>query len=167
MRFVRERMQQCPVFANVVLREDEAETRIPAHGVLEHITHCAQEVAGAENDPVRLKGPADRAPELGKNDEAGDESEDTSEKDDDDAGTAKADVDPHLDVAEVSIAVDPIHHVRPVQLMQALTASRRISRHCRAMRPRSSVTGSRPGSWAATVFFNLSSTRAAGRPCRP
>jgi hypothetical protein len=72
---------------------------------------------------VRLKGPANRAPELGKNDEAGDESEDTSEKDDDDAGTANVDVDPHLDVAEVSIAVDPIHHVRPVQLMQALTAN--------------------------------------------
>ncbi len=52
-------------------------TRLPAHGVPEHITHCSHEVDGTENAPVRLMGPADRAPKNRKNDEAGDESEDT------------------------------------------------------------------------------------------
>ena len=37
MRIVRERKQQCPAFANVVIREDEAATRLPADGVPEHI----------------------------------------------------------------------------------------------------------------------------------
>ena len=53
-RIVRERKQHCPAFADVVVREDEAATRLPAHGVSEHVACCAQEVDGCENAPAWL-----------------------------------------------------------------------------------------------------------------
>ena len=126
MRIVRERKQQCPVYANVVLREDLADTRLPAHGVPEQIACCAQEVDGSEKAPVLLQGPATRAPEVGNNEQAGDESEEEEEESENEhAGTAavKSDAEAHLEVAEASIAVDPIHDVKPVKLMQALQAN--------------------------------------------
>eukprot|EP00969_Alexandrium_andersonii_P028173 1229217-Alexandrium_andersonii.AAC.1 len=65
MRIVRERKEQCPVFVHVELREDEARTRLPTHGVPEHILCCAQEVEGADKAPSRLAGPVTRAPDIG------------------------------------------------------------------------------------------------------
>ena len=82
MRIVRERKQQCPAFANVVIREDEAGTRLPAHGIPEQVACCAQEVDGSENAPARLTGPASRAPDVGKDDGAGDESDAGDDSDD-------------------------------------------------------------------------------------
>eukprot|EP00812_Abedinium_dasypus_P007843 NODE_1_length_8589_cov_4.556480.p1 GENE.NODE_1_length_8589_cov_4.556480~~NODE_1_length_8589_cov_4.556480.p1 ORF type:complete len:2586 (+),score=446.46 NODE_1_length_8589_cov_4.556480:571-8328(+) len=135
MRIVRERKLCCPTFSPVLIREEEAATRLPEKGVPEHIRLCLQEVQGSENAPVRLKGPADRAPEIGKHEEAGDTSDATSECDSThEAGAAQpasqllstGDVQagaPHEDsVAEDSIAVDPTHELKPVRLMQALQA---------------------------------------------
>ena len=126
MRLVRERKQCCPVFSNVIIREDEAASRLPTDGVPEQIASCALEVDGVEKAPARLQGPASRAPEVGKNDEAGDVSEEGSESDPD----AKNEHDDHAhvrlaegaqcDVAEASIAVDPAADVKPVKMMQAL-----------------------------------------------
>ena len=70
MRIIKERQQQCPAFSHVQVREDVAATRLPPAGVPEHITACLQEVAGSEKAPVRLQGPAARAPETGRDDEA-------------------------------------------------------------------------------------------------
>ena len=82
MRIVRERKQQCPAFANVVVREDEADTRLPSHGIPDHVACCAQEVDGSENAPARLTGPASRAPDVGKEEGAGDESDAGDDSDD-------------------------------------------------------------------------------------
>ena len=66
---------------------------------------------------MRLKGPADRAPETGRDDEAGERSEEHS--DSEDSEDKLHDV-PGDSAAEASIAVDPIHDVKPVKMMQAL-----------------------------------------------
>ena len=135
MRIVRERKQQCPAFANVVIREDEAATRLPADGIPEHIACCAQEVHGSENAPARLTGPASRAPDVGKAEGAGDESDAGDDSDDaseePDSGNAHGAPQPacsepaeaQQDVPEASIAVDPVHDVHPVQMMRALQAN--------------------------------------------
>ena len=130
MRIVRERKQQCPAFANVVLREDQAETRLPAHGIPEHVACCAQEVDGSENAPARLTGPASRAPDVGKDESAGDESEAGDDSDDasedpeaSDARACSKLAEPHQDAPEASIAVDPVQDVKPVQMMRALQAN--------------------------------------------
>jgi hypothetical protein len=47
MRIVRERKQQCTAYANAVIREDLASTRLPAVGVPDHVEACKQEVEGA------------------------------------------------------------------------------------------------------------------------
>ena len=75
MKIVRERKAECATFADVTLREDEAETRLPDDGVPEHIQTCVQHVEGSDKAPVRLQGPASRAPELGTIEEAGEDSE--------------------------------------------------------------------------------------------
>ena len=147
MRIVRERKAQCPAFANAVIREDEAQSRLPAEGVPEHITACAQHVEGAENAPVRLSGPASRAPDVGRHEEAGDESEsaaedkdaDAEEADDKDAQTCDQDVSHEAleSVAECTVALDPLHDIVPVRMMQALqgtlealqTQAARIAKH--------------------------------------
>jgi hypothetical protein len=61
MRIVRERKAQCPVFADVTLCEAEADSRLPAHGVPDHVRACALEVDGSEQAIVRLRVPL---PEL-------------------------------------------------------------------------------------------------------
>ena len=130
MRIVRERKQQCPAFANVVVREDEAGSRLPAHGIPEHIACCAQEVDGSENAPARLTGPASRAPDVGKEEGAGDESDAGDDSDDasedPEASEARAcskPAEPQQDVPEASIAVDPVQDVKPVQMMRAVQAN--------------------------------------------
>ena len=65
-----------------------------------------------------MMGPASRAPEVGKAEEAGDES-DAEPSDCELSAAAHA----HVDVAEASIAVDPVHNAKPVQMMQALQAN--------------------------------------------
>ena len=120
MRIVRERKAQCPVFSEVILREDEAGNRLPEDGVPLHIAACALEVHGSENAVVHLQGPASRAPDVGKQEEAGDES-DVESACNETAETATAScAEPFEEAAEFSIAVDPVHDVKPVKMMQAL-----------------------------------------------
>ena len=75
MQIVRDRKQQCATFADVVVREDLAPTLLPEDGVPEHLQACLQAVDGADRAPVRLLGPASRAPEVGRDDEAGEGSD--------------------------------------------------------------------------------------------
>eukprot|EP00959_Pyramimonas_sp_CCMP1952_P039831 832793-Pyramimonas_sp.AAC.1 len=79
MQIVRERKQQCATFADVSVREDLAPTRLPEDGVPERIQACLQAVDGADKAPVRLLGPASRAPEVGRDDEAGEGSDEEPE----------------------------------------------------------------------------------------
>ena len=65
-----QRTKECPVFANAIVKEEEAKTRLPEQGIPEHIRKCVQHVDGEDKAPVRLSGPASRAPALGKFDEA-------------------------------------------------------------------------------------------------
>jgi hypothetical protein len=120
MRIVKERKLVCPVFAHAVIDEALAATRLPVNGVPEHILHCAQEVEGAENAPVRLDGPASRAPEISRNEEAAEESDSDPEEAD---AIQNAAAEAHFEVEEASIAVDPVHDANPVKLMQALQAN--------------------------------------------
>ena len=136
MRIVRERKQCCPCFGDVVIREDVADTRLPANGIPDHILACAQEVDGAEHAPTRLAGPASRAPDIGRIEEEGDDSDNASGHGsaDDDKGSVGA-LQPAAeshgaarpvddsDVPEDSIAVDPVNSVQPVKLTQALQAN--------------------------------------------
>ena len=71
MRIIEERRLQCPAFSNVQVRHDLAAARLPRVGVPEHISACARDVDGSERAPVHLQGPASRAPETGRDDEAG------------------------------------------------------------------------------------------------
>ncbi len=127
MRIVRERKAQCPVFSEVEICEQEAGSRLLVHGVPEHVHACALEVDGAEHAFVRLQGPASRAPEVGHQADAAGESEGASDsehsaapEDSDAAQLAASSSGASPDVAELSIAVDPVHAVKPVQMMQAL-----------------------------------------------
>ena len=123
LKIVRERKQHCPVFADVsICKDDLASSRLPEHGVPEHITACALEVDGSENALVKLEGPASRIADAGRQQEAGDES-DSAESEQDAAQVPAAANDSSLDVPELSIAVDPVHDVKPVKMMQALRAN--------------------------------------------
>ena len=80
MKIARGRKQHCPVFAEVSMcKDDLASSRLPEHGVPEHIAACALEVDGSENVLVKLEGPASRIADAGRQQEAGDESEVESE----------------------------------------------------------------------------------------
>eukprot|EP00959_Pyramimonas_sp_CCMP1952_P435534 9119812-Pyramimonas_sp.AAC.1 len=65
MRIARARKQQCATLSEVSVREDVAPTRLPGGGVPDRIRACLQPVGGADKAPVRLLGPASRAPEMG------------------------------------------------------------------------------------------------------
>ena len=68
-------------------------------------------------------GPASRAPELSREEEGGDESEGKSTEESDDGGDQSEDHELEYmqeNVAETTIAVDPVHEVGPVAMMQAL-----------------------------------------------
>ena len=75
MELVRARKRECPIFSHVRMREELAQTRLPERGVPEYVLACAVEVEGADSAPSRMDGPAARAPEQGRREEAGDESE--------------------------------------------------------------------------------------------
>ena len=123
MQIVQERKQQCATFAEVSVREDLAATRLPEDGVPEHVQVCMQAVEGVDKAPVRLFGPASRAPELGREEEAGEESEGnpTEESDKGEHQPGDPDVEyTHENVAEITVAVDPVHEVGPVAMIQAL-----------------------------------------------
>jgi hypothetical protein len=123
MTIARQRKKDCATFAHVTLREDLAATRLPEDDVPEHIRACLQHVDGADKAPVQMSGPASRAPEQGKDEEAGEESDrsECTDEDNDDAGAAQPDMDyVHKNVAESTIALDPLHDAAPVRMMQAL-----------------------------------------------
>ena len=68
-------------------------------------------------------GPASRAPEMSREEEAGDESEEKSAEETDDGGDQSEDPDLEYlqeNVADTTIAVDPVHEVGPVAMMQAM-----------------------------------------------
>ena len=114
MQIVRERKAECATFADVVLREDEAATRLPADGVPDHLLCCAQEVEGSENAPVRMQGPASRAPEHSMREEAGEDSESQSDGDNEKADGVKnaADIVGEQEiVAENTMTLDPVSDV--------------------------------------------------------
>ena len=71
--------EHCPAFNNIKVRRDLATTRLRVDGVPEHITVCATEVAGSEHAPMRLDGPASKAPESGKVDDSGHTSSEDTE----------------------------------------------------------------------------------------
>ena len=84
---------------------------------------CALHVDGADKAPIHLTGPAPRAPELPKDEEqllreAGEESEENQESEDDCDAVAHTN-DNHLyeNVAEATVAIDPVHDVAPVRAM--------------------------------------------------
>ena len=108
-------------------REDEAATRIPQDGVPEHLQCCTQHVEGSDKAPVRLLGPASRAPELLTIEEAGEDSESHSDGDDGstaDDGAHQTDVSGEHDIAaENAMALDPVSDIAPVRMMQALQGS--------------------------------------------
>ncbi len=121
MQIVRERKLQCATFSEVSVREDVAPTRLPEDGVPDHIEACLQPVDGVDKAPVRLLGPASRAPEVGRDDEAGDESDEEKETDKDGEAAEQPDMAYlHENVAEFTVAVDPVHDIAPVRMMQAL-----------------------------------------------
>jgi hypothetical protein len=136
MNIVRDRKAQCATFAHVVLREDEATTRLPADGIPDHIQCCTQLVEGSSKAPLQLVGPASRAPEIGKGEEAGDNSEESDDEEEARVGGAQPDTDAagigadqpdmqylHENVAVSTIALDPVHDIAPVKMMQALSAN--------------------------------------------
>ena len=122
MTLARQRKEECATFAHVALREDLATTRLPEDGIPDHILLCTQHVDGAEKAPVAMLGPASRAPELGKDEVAGEGSDRSDDDgDDEDVDAAQLDTDyVHDNVAESTIALDPVHDVAPVRMMQAL-----------------------------------------------
>ena len=124
LRIVRERKHECATFAGVAINEEAAPSRLPEDGVPAAIQACALHVDGADKAPVHLTGPASRAPEVGREDEAGEESEESEEDDEADEGSATQPAEGHAcdDIAEATVAVDPVHHVAPVRAMQALQA---------------------------------------------
>ena len=53
LTIARRRKQECPVFAHVAIKEEEATTRLPQDGVPEHMRKCVQYVQGASKAPRR------------------------------------------------------------------------------------------------------------------
>ena len=72
---MRERKRECAAFANVTIDEVAAQKRLPVDGVPVSIAACAVRVDGIDHAPVNLTGPASKAPDIGKDEDAGDESE--------------------------------------------------------------------------------------------
>ena len=137
LELVQLRKKECASFEHVKIDNERAERELPENGVPPCLLATVLEVDGAENAPVQLRGPASRAPEHGLNDDAGEGSEDASSDSSSKASTECPDTkgtpaaslpdscaasleDLDGDIATSSIAVDPVHHLQPVQMMQAL-----------------------------------------------
>ena len=84
-----------------------------------------QEIEGSEKAPTQLSGPASRAAEHGPEADVGEASE-TDSQISDSASDANEDAcqpclaDANANVATACIAVDPVHDLAPVKMMQAL-----------------------------------------------
>jgi hypothetical protein len=105
MQIVRERKHQRATFSEVSVREDLVPSRLPENGVPKHVRACLQPVDGTDEAPVRLLGPASRAPEVGRDDGAGEESEEEQEADKDGESAEQPDmVYLHENVAETTVA---------------------------------------------------------------
>jgi hypothetical protein len=120
MQIVTERQLQCPAFSNVKVSHELAIARLPVDGIPEHITVCATMVPGSERTPMRLDGPASKAPEKGiVHDDGQTSSEDDTECEE---GNNAAEDASFTAGAESSIAVDSVYEIKPVRQMQALKA---------------------------------------------
>ena len=75
MRLVSMRRKECTAYREAKVDEVAAATRLPEDGVPAHVEHCVQEIDGLEDAPVQLTGPASGAPERGRLEEAGEESD--------------------------------------------------------------------------------------------
>ena len=115
----------------MVVDDVQAGRELPQSGVPPCLLATCQEVEGMDNAPVQLDGPASRAPEHNINDDAGEACEgDSSDSSTEAAGETPAASMPkkctasledlEAGVAISSIALDPVHHLQPVQIMQAL-----------------------------------------------
>ena len=94
MTIARQREAQRATFAHVVLKEEEAKSRLPSDGVPEHISSCIQFVEGSDEAPVQLIGTASRAGEVSRAEEAGDESEEgTASKPEAEVGASQPDLE--------------------------------------------------------------------------
>ena len=124
MTIARQRQAQHATFARVALKEEGATSRLPSDGLPEHISSCVQRVQGSDQAPVQLIGPASRAAEVSRAEGAGDESEEgTASEPEAEVGASQPDSEHlHESVAVSIVAVDPVHDVAPVQVMQALAA---------------------------------------------
>jgi hypothetical protein len=148
LEIINLRKRECASFSHAVVDDAKAERVLPESGVPPCLLATCQEVEGMQKAPVQLHGPASRAPEHSVNDDAGDGSEDdtsdgssvassehpaavstaatlsTAAKDTPTASlpttcsAALEDLDDSVPTS--SIAVDPVHHLQPVQMMQAL-----------------------------------------------
>jgi hypothetical protein len=112
MQIVTERQLQCPAFKHVKVRHDLATARLPINGIPEHITACATQVSGSEHAPMRLDGPASKAPDSGKVDDNGQTSSEDTGSEDSDHDPENASLTPG---AEATIAVDSLHEIKPVR----------------------------------------------------
>ena len=72
--------KECAAYAEAKGDEMAAATRLPEDGVPAHLEHCVQEIDGLEDAPVQLTGPASGAPERGRLEVAGEESEQRAEE---------------------------------------------------------------------------------------
>ena len=123
MKIIKERQQECPAFAHVKINEEASANLLPDEGVPLHVSCCTEQVEGSSNAPVRLLGPASRAPETSRLHDAGEDSEGSDKE----VGGAEQPADgpscTRTDeemCAETVIAVDPVHDANPVRKLQAL-----------------------------------------------
>ena len=122
---MRQRKEQCAAYRHAHINVARAEAEIPASGVPSALQATLQEIEGSEKAPTQLSGPASRAPEHGPEADVGEASENDSEISDS-ASDATEDAcqpclaDANANVATACIAVDPVHDLAPVKMMQAL-----------------------------------------------
>ena len=121
-------------------------------------------IEGSEKAPPQLSGPASRAAEHGPEADVGEASE-TDSQISDSASDANEDAcqpclaDANANVATACIAVDPVHDLAPVKMMQALQGQIEVLHNQaetiaqRERKQHESVT--------QMVFFRLSLTKAA------
>ena len=125
LRIVKERKGECTAFANVVVDEEAANSRMPEQGVPVAIQACAVRGDGVDNAPVCLEGPASKAADLGKDEDAGEESEPGDSEGDsaNEKRPDRAETDYlHESVASATVALDPVQQFAPVRSMQAIQA---------------------------------------------
>lgn len=93
---------------------------LPAQGLPTQTAACAQGIHNSEGVLVRLQGPAPRAPDIGRADEAGDGSNTNPETKGSDRVGCNPDMIAVEDLANAPLAADPIHKEKPARVPQAL-----------------------------------------------